>query len=97
MDMQLLSDEVLLAQIANQQAGALALLYDRYAPAVLAVVLLVVRERQAAEELVVQFFWAVWQQGGTLPTSGPTIRNRLMLYARRMAQEWLGQAVVGGR
>jgi RNA polymerase sigma-70 factor (ECF subfamily) len=89
MDDDRLSDEQLIAKIAGRDAQALAALYDRYSPAVLAVALLVVREPQRAEEVVAQAFWDLWKQRGMLPVEGQSVRNRLMLYTRRLAQDAL--------
>jgi RNA polymerase sigma-70 factor (ECF subfamily) len=87
MDGEPFSDEYLLARIAAGDAGALAMLYDRYSPAVLAVATLVVGDPRTAEAVVVDTFWEVWQRNGVLPVEGATVRNRLMLYTRQMAQE----------
>jgi RNA polymerase sigma-70 factor (ECF subfamily) len=87
MDDDHLSDDQLIAQIALREAKALATLYDRYSAAVLAVVMLVVGDPHTAEDVVVQVFWDLWQQRGMLPVEGQTVRNRLMLYTRRLAQE----------
>jgi RNA polymerase sigma-70 factor (ECF subfamily) len=90
-----LSDDLLIARIALRDAGALATLYDRYAPAVLAVAMLVVGDAQAAESTVVDTFWALWQAKGLLPVDGASVRNRLMLFARRQAGMSLGEAQRG--
>jgi RNA polymerase sigma-70 factor (ECF subfamily) len=90
-----LSDDCLIARIAARDAQALATLYERYSPAVMAVAMLVTSAPETAEDVVVQTFWDLWQQKGALPVEGPTIRNRLMLYTRRLAQEALVQALNG--
>lgn len=87
MDYDGLSDELLLAQIGLHDARALAALYDRYAPAVLAVAMVVLGNSAAAETIVVETFWAIWQRKGTIPTDGRSIRNRLMLFARHLSQQ----------
>ena len=89
MDYEQLSDDHLIARIARKDVKALATFYDRYSPAVLAVATLVVGDPQTAETIVVDTFWALWQQKGVLPVEGPTIRNRLMLYTRSLARDFL--------
>lgn len=86
MDYDGLSDEVLLAQIGLHDARALAALYDRYAAAVLAVAMVVLGNSAAAETIVVETFWAIWQGKGTIPIDGRSVRNRLMLFTRYLAQ-----------
>lgn len=86
MDYSGLSDEILLAKIGLHDAKALAMLYDRYASAVLAVAMVVLRNSAAAETIVIDTFWAIWQQEGVIPIDGRSIRNRLMLLARHLAQ-----------
>jgi RNA polymerase sigma-70 factor (ECF subfamily) len=87
MDYDRLSDDQLLALIARQDANALDVLYDRYAPAVLAVATMVLGSSHRAEDLVAEIFYELWNRRGRLTVQGSSFRNRLMLYTRRMALE----------
>jgi RNA polymerase sigma-70 factor, ECF subfamily len=60
-----LSDELLAAQVAQGDAGALETLYDRYAPVVLGMVLKVNSDRATAEDVLQETFWRVWRRAGT--------------------------------
>lgn len=55
-----LSDETLMAQIAEGDSDALETLYDRYASAVMGLAMKMLNERTAAEEVVQETFWRVW-------------------------------------
>jgi RNA polymerase sigma-70 factor (ECF subfamily) len=78
-----MSDEALLERIARRDAAALAALYDRYAPGVLAVAVRAAGNRAAAEAVVERLFWSVWR--GEVALDGNT-RRQLMLGARRLAE-----------
>mgnify|MGYP003618278077 CR=1 FL=1 len=79
-----LSDEALVEHIARRETAALSALYDRYARHAHAVALLVTHDSDQAAAVVEELFWRVWQQGRP-PTPGTTLRNSLMLSARRLA------------
>jgi DNA-directed RNA polymerase specialized sigma24 family protein len=80
-----LSDETLIQRVGRRDAAALSTLYDRYARQAHAVALLITREPAAATAVVEELFWRVWRQGQP-PSSGATVRNSLMLSARRLAE-----------
>ena len=63
---------------------ALAALYDRYAPRVHAVALLIIREADAAATVVEAVFWECWRGGGPA-ADGRSVGHSLTLAARRMA------------
>lgn len=77
------SDQCLLERIAGRDRVALAALYDRHAAAVMAVAILTTGKPAAAEAVVEQVFWAVWQN--QLATDGRDVRHRLLLDTRRRA------------
>ncbi|MEW6405539.1 MAG: sigma factor, partial [Chloroflexota bacterium] len=56
-----LSDEMLVAQIAQGNADALETLYGRYAPIVLGLCLRIVADHAAAEDVLQETFWRVWK------------------------------------
>lgn len=57
-----LTDEALLQNIANQDAAALELLYDRHAQTVFNLISRIVRNPAIADELLQETFWQVWKQ-----------------------------------
>lgn len=60
-----LSDEILLGRIAAGNSGALEVLYDRYAPAVMGLALKLTGDQVAAEEVVQETFWRAWRNAHT--------------------------------
>lgn len=61
-DLTKVSDEELLARTVAQDVRAFEALYDRHAKTVYSLILRVVREPEAAEELVQESFWQVWRK-----------------------------------
>jgi RNA polymerase sigma-70 factor (ECF subfamily) len=57
-----IDDFALMESIAAGDAAALRALYDRHAPLVLAVCMRVLRDRSAAEELLVDIFHELWER-----------------------------------
>lgn len=57
------SDDHLLARIALRDESALATLYDRHAPAVMGLAMKLTGDKTAAEFVVAETFWRVWQAG----------------------------------
>ena len=80
-----LSDEGLVQSIGRRDAAALATLYDRYAPRVHAVAMLVTHEADAAAAVVEAVFWECWC-GTATPAAGHSIGHSLTLAARRAAE-----------
>jgi RNA polymerase sigma-70 factor (ECF subfamily) len=65
------SDQALLERIAGRDAQALADLYDRYAPAGLALAARILGDRSEAEDVLQVVFTRVWQEAGRYdPTKG---------------------------
>lgn len=60
-----LSDEELLALVADGRTEALEAFYDRYAGLVLALARRITRDLQSAEEVVQDTFITVWRQSGS--------------------------------
>lgn len=58
-------DEALLARLAGGDRAALGPLYDRYAGPTFALILRIVAERAAADDLVQEVFVRVWQRADT--------------------------------
>jgi hypothetical protein len=80
-----LPDETLVDLIGRRDADALAALYDRYAWQALAVAQIVTRHPDEAAAVVEELFWTFWQRGA-VPSPGSSVRNSLMLSARRLAE-----------
>ncbi|MDI3340724.1 MAG: sigma-70 family RNA polymerase sigma factor [Sphaerobacter sp.] len=89
------SDQELIQRVRERDHEALALLYDRYAPAVYSLALHMLRERRAAEDVVQDAFLTVWQQPASYVSErgafGPWIlrvaRNRAIDLLRRGSRE----------
>jgi RNA polymerase sigma-70 factor (ECF subfamily) len=79
-----LSDEQLLAQIAAGSPGALEVLYDRYAPAVLGLALKLTSDQVAAEEVVQETFWRAWRNAHTYQTQRGACSSWLFGIARNL-------------
>ncbi len=54
------SDQQLLGMIKENQSGALAMLYDRYAPCLYPLICRIVREPMLAETILQAVFWQIW-------------------------------------
>ena len=84
-----LSDEQLMARVAARDAVAFELLYDRYAPVVLGVVVKIVGDRAVGEEVLQDTYWRIWSQAASYdPAKGP-LRPWLFSIARRLALDVL--------
>jgi len=64
------SDETLLQLIAEHDAAALEVLYDRYAQVVYNLSMRIVREAATADDVLQDTFWQVWQKAGDYRGSG---------------------------
>ena len=58
------SDETLLQMIAQRDAAALEMLYNRYAQTIYNLIKRIVQEPAIADELLQETFWQVWQACG---------------------------------
>lgn len=57
-----MTDTELLRQVQRQSRSALEELYDRYSAKALGLAFKILRDRDLAEEIVVDAFWRVWQR-----------------------------------
>lgn len=80
-----LTDDDLARLISCRDEAALSTLYDRYARQAYAVALLVTNDPGVAWTVVEALFWEFWRRGAT-PVAGSSVRNGLMLSARRLAE-----------
>jgi len=82
-----LNDEALAALVARGDTEALAILYDHYAPAVLGISLKIIGDRQAAEAVLQETFWKVWQAADSYRSQGGSFPSWLFRIARNLAIE----------
>jgi RNA polymerase sigma-70 factor (ECF subfamily) len=80
-----ISDEVLVIKVARGDTAALESLYDRHASVVLAIALRVVGERAAAEDVLQETFWRVWNSAATYQSQRGSFTSWLFRIARNLA------------
>lgn len=79
-----LSDENLIARVARGDSHALEILYDRHAARVLGFSLQIVSDQAAAEELLQETFWQVWQRAATFQVQYRTFTSWLFMIVRTL-------------
>jgi RNA polymerase sigma-70 factor (ECF subfamily) len=79
------SDETLAVQVSRGDSSALETLYDRYASTVLGILLRVVGDRAAAEDVLQETFWRVWRSAGTYQPQRGSFSAWLFRIARNLA------------
>jgi RNA polymerase sigma-70 factor (ECF subfamily) len=79
------SDEALIIGAAGGDAGALARLYDRYAPLLLSAGVRILKNRRDAEDLLHDVFVEVWQQAGDYDCARGSVKSWLFLRMRSRA------------
>ena len=79
------SDERLIVGTANGEKDALARLYDRYAPSLLALGQRILGGRRDAEDLLHDVFVEVWQQAGAYSPERGSVKSWLFLRMRSRA------------
>ena len=80
-----LSDEILVARVASGDRTALESLYDHHAAAVLGISLKIIGDRAAAEEVLQETFWRVWQSAVTYQSQRGSFTGWLFRIARNLA------------
>lgn len=78
-------DQQLIHRLAEGDATALEMLYDRHARVAFVVIFRVVADRQAAEDLVQEAFVRVWQHAGSYNGSLGGVRSWLLAIAHNLA------------
>jgi RNA polymerase sigma-70 factor (ECF subfamily) len=78
-------DAALIEQIAQRNNEALGKLYDRYAPLLLALARRVLRDVQAAEEILQEVFLQVWNQADRYQMERSSVSTWLVLLTRSRA------------
>src|SRR5687768_1073310 len=79
------SDEVLAAQVARSESGALEILYDRYAATVLGISLKILGDQAAAEDVLQETFWRVWRSAASYQFQRGSFTGWLFRIARNLA------------
>ena len=80
-----LSDEILIARVASGDTGALEILYDQHAAAVLGVSFRIIGDRLVAEDVLQETFWRVWQSAVTYQAQRGSFTSWLFRIARNLA------------
>ena len=80
-----LSDEVLAARVSRGDSAALETLYDRHSSLVLGLILKIVGDRPAAEDVLQETFWRVWKSADTYQPERGSFTSWLFRIARNLA------------
>ena len=80
-----LSDEILVARVASGDRTALESLYEHHAAAVLGISLKIIGDRAAAEDVLQETFWRVWQSAVTYRSQRGSFTGWLFRIARNLA------------
>ncbi len=87
------SDERLLKHVAQQDAVAYEVFYDRHTKAVYSLILRIVRQPTRAEELLQETFWQVWRNATTYRGEGAALAWLLRVARNRALDELRRQKV----
>jgi RNA polymerase sigma-70 factor (ECF subfamily) len=79
------SDEILAARVALGDRTALETLYDHHAATVLGISLKIIGDRAAAEDVLQETFWRVWQSAVTYQSQRGSFTGWLFRIARNLA------------
>ncbi len=78
-------DEQLIGQIAHGDEAALSALYDRYSGAVFTLLMRILGERPAAEDLLQEAFLRVWQHASTYKAARGRVHSWMLGIAQHLA------------
>ena len=79
------NDASLLRLMAGGDEQAMGMLYDRWHALVHAIVLRILRQRDAVEDVVEETFWQAWRQAGRYESSRGAVQTWLLTIARSRA------------
>ena len=82
-------DVALLAAVQRRDERALAALYDRYAPTVLAHAVRLLRDRAEAESVLLETFMQAWDRAGQYDPGRGSVLSWLLIIARTRALDAL--------
>ena len=88
-DLRTSEDQALLSKVANQEAGALAILYDRYGRLLFSVAYHMVGEQNLAEEITLDVFRRVWEKADSYRADRASVRTWLTSMTRNRAIDML--------
>ena len=88
-DLRTSEDQALLAQIANQETGALAILYDRYGRLLFSVAFHMVGDQNLAEEITLDVFRRVWEKAASYRAERASVRTWITSMTRNRAIDML--------
>jgi RNA polymerase sigma-70 factor (ECF subfamily) len=80
-----LSDESLIARVTRGDRTALEVLYDRHAATVMSICFKIIADRAAAEDVLQETFWRVWQNASTYQSQRGSFTGWLFRIARNLA------------
>jgi RNA polymerase sigma-70 factor (ECF subfamily) len=90
-------DVTLISGAAGGDRDCLAALYDRYAPALLAIGRRILGDRREAEDLLHDVFIEVWRQAGDYDESRGSVRGWLLMRMRSRALDRRKSAAISKR
>jgi RNA polymerase sigma-70 factor, ECF subfamily len=79
------SDAALIARIVQRDESALAALYDRYSGMLSSVLTRILRDSQAAEEILQDIFFQLWRNAAQFDSSRGSLPGWLLVIARNRA------------
>jgi len=80
-----LSDEQLMALVIKQDMAAYKTLYERYKRAVLGLAYKILGDRAAAEEVMQETFWRIWDSAASFDTQRGSLPNWMFGIARNLS------------
>ena len=80
-----LSDEILVAQVAQGDSAALETLYERYASTILGISLKTIGDQAIAEDILQETFWRVWRHAASFQTQLGSFTSWLFRITRNLA------------
>ena len=89
-----LSDEILIARVAQSDKAAHEILYDRHAATVLGILVRILGDRAAVEDLLQRTFWQVWQSADTYSSQSGSFTSWLYRIARKLAMDAMDQGSI---
>ena len=79
------SDEELMRQVQHGEQSALAALYDRHSPIALGLIIKILGDRAASEEVLQELFWRVWDRADNFDSARGKFTTWMFSITRRMA------------
>jgi RNA polymerase sigma-70 factor (ECF subfamily) len=79
------SDAALIEKIMQRDESALSALYDRYAAMLSSVLVRILRDTQAAEEILQDIFYQLWRNAAQFDSSRGSLPGWLLVIARNRA------------